>query len=149
MSGRAGDREEVTTERPLVIIPDPPPSSEKQRELELPQVPTYHEPSFLPSTSAAPAKSSPNGSNYFDEYQYMEEYDGYEEASASASLREAPPSIDADRRPPSIDAELGEGQSNIERSDNSILLESAEASTTSLDASSQASVPTISFTGKK
>ena len=114
----------MTLSRTVFIIPDTPsPRSNKQREVERyaevspptfgvdGPVPEYHE-------SASPGEGSGSGSwsvtgegshgfsieDLEERGEEEEEYDGYEELSASLSTRVPPPTIDEDVSPP--DAEM-------------------------------------------
>ncbi|KAL8292320.1 hypothetical protein RQP46_001786 [Phenoliferia psychrophenolica] len=123
-------RRDVVLSRAVFIIPDSPsPRSDKQREVEryaevsppnwMPAdgpVPTYHESANEPSPGEGSGSGSwaiAGGSGFAfggedgrveSVEEEEEEYDGYEELSASLSTRVPPPTIDEDVSPP--DAEI-------------------------------------------
>ncbi|SCV68730.1 BQ2448_851 [Microbotryum intermedium] len=116
---------DVTVSREVHIVPDPPMMStlsEKQREVEAKvdsvppgwspadgSIPSYHESAVgdvavgTSSDAREGYSREPSANGFPTELIGEEEYDGYEELSASLSTRAPPPTIDADVSPPSHD----------------------------------------------
>lgn len=138
-------RRDVVLSQAIFIIPDPPSlsRSSKQREVE-----TYAEsspPNWMPADGPVPSyhesESEPaegSGSGSWGERAAAsrageEEYDGYEELSASLSTRAPPPTIDEDVSPPDASADPPPGVDDEPyhsppAPEDSPLLEASEAS---------------------
>ncbi|SCZ90834.1 BZ3500_MvSof-1268-A1-R1_Chr1-3g02297 [Microbotryum saponariae] len=128
---------DVTVSRDVHIVPDPPMTSttlsEKQRQVEAEvesvppgwtpaegSIPSYHESAVgdVAVGTSSDFREGPSrvGSTHVFSTNLIseEEYDGYEELSASLSTRAPPPTIDADVSPPSHDEEDSDSMQSTE-----------------------------------
>ncbi|SGY31499.1 BQ5605_C002g01235 [Microbotryum silenes-dioicae] len=128
---------DVTVSRDVHIVPDPPMTSttlsEKQRQVEAEvesvppgwtptegSIPSYHESAVgdLAVGTSSDFREGPSrvGSTHVFPTDLIgeEEYDGYEELSASLSTRAPPPTIDADVSPPSHDEDDSDSMQSTE-----------------------------------